>query len=128
VSILPAISELRSASAEQKTAPGWRAVFVGSDALPQNRLTIAYLPGSLEIARIGVPLFIYGRQRMSWPSVPNVTFCGYVEDISEAYIPRQHSCVPYLPTWRYQDQGAGGVRTRRANGRQRRHLRGNAAW
>jgi glycosyltransferase involved in cell wall biosynthesis len=76
---------------KQSTCPkqpnGWHAIFVGSDMLVQNRTAITYLLDLWSTFRIATELRIYGRQKSIWPSIPNVTFCGYVSDIAEAYKP-----------------------------------------
>jgi glycosyltransferase involved in cell wall biosynthesis len=83
---------------------GWRAIFVGSDVLVQNRVTIAYLLDLWSNARIGTTLHIYGRQKGHWPNVPNVTFAGYVADIEVAYEPGSILVYPcFVP---------GGIKTK----------------
>ena len=64
-----------------------RAVFIGSDGLMQNRLTIDHLLGLWERARPDLPLVIYGRQRRPPRQVPGVTWGGYVGDLAEVYTP-----------------------------------------
>jgi glycosyltransferase involved in cell wall biosynthesis len=68
-------------------APPRRAVFIGSDGLMQNRLTIDHLLGLWERARPDLPLVIYGRQRRPPRQVPGVTWGGYVGDLAEVYTP-----------------------------------------
>jgi hypothetical protein len=66
------------------TAP-LRFIFVGTDALTQNRLTIDYL---LELWRkweITAPLAIFGHQVRSVPLPPHVTTPGYVNSLDEIY-------------------------------------------
>lgn len=82
----------------------WRAVFVGSDVLVQNRMTIAYLLDLWSRHKIQTRLHIYGRQKTKWPSVPNVTLCGYVDDIAEAYTPGSFVV--------YQCLMPGGIKTK----------------
>jgi glycosyltransferase involved in cell wall biosynthesis len=72
-------------SAFSSLPPSWRAIFVGSDVLVQNRMTIAYLLDLWSAFKIETPLHIYGRQNGRWPVVANVTFFGYVANIEEAY-------------------------------------------
>ena len=80
--------------------PGyWRAVFVGSDVLVQNRMTIAYLLDLWSTFQIDTKLHIYGRQKENWRDVPNVTFSGYVADIQEAYTPGSMLVYPCLVAW-----------------------------
>jgi hypothetical protein len=67
--------------------PPWRAVFVGTDGLVQNRLTIDHLLDLWQRERIALPLVIYGRQKRPPREVPGVTWAGYVGDIAEAYAP-----------------------------------------
>lgn len=64
-----------------------RAVFIGTDALTQNRLTIDFLLDLWRQERPSMPLVIYGRQKRPERHVPNVTWAGYVKDISEVYAP-----------------------------------------
>jgi glycosyltransferase involved in cell wall biosynthesis len=81
-----------------------RAIFVGSDVLVQNRMTIAYLLDLWATFGIKTELFIYGRQKGDWPEVPNVRFCGYVADIQEAYVPGSIMVYPCLVP--------GGIKTK----------------
>ena len=69
------------------SAPGAtpRAVFIGSDALTQNRLTIDFLLDLWQQERLSMPLVIYGRQRRPLRDVRNVAWAGYVRDVSEVY-------------------------------------------
>ena len=64
-----------------------RAVFIGTDALTQNRLTIDFLLDLWQRERFSMPLVIYGRQRRPERRIPNVTWAGYVKDVSEVYSP-----------------------------------------
>lgn len=73
--------------APSRTAPAWRAVFVGTDALVQNRLTLDWLLGVWEHERPGMPLLICGRQLRPPRAVPGVTWAGYLADIGAAYAP-----------------------------------------
>jgi len=82
----------------------WRAIFVGSDILVQNRLTIAYLLDLWRTFDINTELHIYGRQEGPWPVVPNVIFSGYVPDIRQAY---QRGSVMVYPCLL-----AGGIKTK----------------
>jgi hypothetical protein len=85
--------------------PGqWHAIFVGSDTLPQNQLTIAYLVDLWSATKMKTRLLVYGRQKSRWPVAPNVTFCGYVEDIGDAYKPGSILVCP--------SQLAGGIKTK----------------
>jgi glycosyltransferase involved in cell wall biosynthesis len=104
---IPPIAERADEFAKSIFGPSpsdWRAVFVGSDILVQNRLTIAYLLDLWRTFRIETELHIYGRQEGSWPIVPNVTFVGYVPDIRQAYRPGSVMVYPCLL--------AGGIKTK----------------
>ena len=68
-------------------APPHRAVFIGSDGLMQNRLTIDHLLGLWARARPALPLVIYGRQKRPPRQVPGVAWAGYVRDLAEVYTP-----------------------------------------
>ena len=65
----------------------WRAVFVGSDALVQNRLTIDYLEALWQRYAIATPLVFYGARRRPRARVAHVEHRGHVADIAEAYAP-----------------------------------------
>ena len=64
-----------------------RAVFIGSDGLMQNRLTIDHLLDLWDRARPPLPLVIYGRQKRPLRELPGVTWAGYVRDLAEVYTP-----------------------------------------
>jgi glycosyltransferase involved in cell wall biosynthesis len=63
-----------------------RFVFVGTDKLLQNRLTIRHLIELWQVAQPTVTLHIYGVQQAK-PDVipPNVIFHGFVDNIDEVY-------------------------------------------
>jgi hypothetical protein len=67
--------------------PPWRAVFIGTDTLVQNRLTIDYLLDLWARERIALPLVLYGRHKRPPRAVPGVTWAGYARDIAEVYAP-----------------------------------------
>jgi glycosyltransferase involved in cell wall biosynthesis len=87
VTIPPPVHPVAASTTASNAPPGWRAVFVGSDALVQNRLTIDYLLDLWERAKISMPLFLYGSQKRPPRTVPNVVWAGYVHEIAEAYRP-----------------------------------------
>jgi hypothetical protein len=62
-----------------------RYVFIGTDALTQNRLTLQYLLDLWRRMAPSAPLHIYGRMVRSWPAVPNVFFRGHVQDLADVY-------------------------------------------
>lgn len=66
---------------------GVRFTFVGTDRLPQNRLTIEYLVNLWERARPRAELVLVGRLSREYPSVPNVTYAGFVEGLEKVYTP-----------------------------------------
>jgi hypothetical protein len=98
----PVSADTRSTSPD---SPGdWHAIFVGSDMLVQNRLTIAYLLDLWTTFRIETKLRVFGRQQGRWDTVPNVTFHGYVSNIAEAYQPGSILVYPCLVP--------GGIKTK----------------
>ena len=81
-----------------------RFVFVGTDALRQNQLTIDALIALWAGGRIATPLAIYGEQLRALPLPPGVTMPGYAATIDEIYDGRSILVSPsYL---------AGGLKTK----------------
>ena len=62
-----------------------RFVFIGSDALTQNRLTIEYLIDLWRRHAIATPLVLVGLRASTAPLPPNVTSTGYVTSIADIY-------------------------------------------
>jgi glycosyltransferase involved in cell wall biosynthesis len=62
-----------------------RFIFVGTDGLTQNRLTIDYLIGLWRERRPATPLVIFGKQSRNTSLPEGVTAAGYVESLSEIY-------------------------------------------
>jgi glycosyltransferase involved in cell wall biosynthesis len=62
-----------------------RFVFIGTDALTQNRLTISYLLDLWWRLAPRTPLHIYGRMTRRWQAPPNVRFHGYVDSLADVY-------------------------------------------
>ena len=62
-----------------------RFVFIGSDALTQNRLTIEYLIDLWRRHAIETPLVLVGLRASTGSLPPNVTSTGYVETIADVY-------------------------------------------
>lgn len=62
-----------------------RFIFIGSDALTQNRLTIDYLVALWRSNRIEHELVIFGRQNRRLTLPPHVSTPGYAEDMAEIY-------------------------------------------
>ncbi len=81
-----------------------RFVFVGTDALRQNQLTIDALLALWAAERIATPLVIYGEQLRGLALPAGVTMPGYAETIGEIYDGRSILLSPsYL---------AGGLKTK----------------
>lgn len=62
-----------------------RFVFVGSDSLTQNRLTIEWLLKTWQTHQPATPLAIYGRMRNSYPNTPNVRIMGFAKSLADIY-------------------------------------------
>lgn len=63
-----------------------RFVFIGSDALLQNRLTIEYLIDLWRQYEIRSPLVIYGKMTKTYPSLPiSVEFAGFADTLTDVY-------------------------------------------
>ncbi|AQR61178.1 hypothetical protein BZG35_05570 [Brevundimonas sp. LM2] len=81
-----------------------RFIFVGTDRLTQNRLTIDYLIDLWRRLSPSASLTIYGQQVRDLPLPDGVSVAGYVDDLSVAY--DDHS-VLLTPSFL-----AGGVKTK----------------
>lgn len=81
-----------------------RFVFVGTDALRQNQLTIDALVALWAAERIATPLVIYGEQLRSRALPAGVTMPGYAETIAEVYDGRSILLSP--------SSLAGGLKTK----------------
>jgi glycosyltransferase involved in cell wall biosynthesis len=81
-----------------------RFVFVGSDALTQNRLTIDYLIDVWRRYKIETPLVLYGLRYRELTLPPTVLAAGYVERIEEVYDGRSVLVTPSLL--------GGGIKTK----------------
>jgi hypothetical protein len=101
--IPPPAPVVRAHMIDAPPAP-WRAVFIGTDRLPQNRLAIDFLLALWERNALGLPLVIYGRQLRPQRVIENVFHAGFVTDISEAYTP---NTIVLCPTFL-----AGGIKTK----------------
>lgn len=71
-----------------------RMVFVGADALTQNRLTIDYLFDLWRRERITTPLAIYGLQTRGVTPPPQVSLCGYADALTDIYDGRSVLLTP----------------------------------
>jgi glycosyltransferase involved in cell wall biosynthesis len=69
----------------QPIVPPLRFVFVGTDTLTQNRLTIDYLLRLWRRERIATPLCVFGRQTRRMALPPHVTMPGYVASLKEIH-------------------------------------------
>lgn len=63
-----------------------RFVFIGSDALLQNRLTIEYLIDLWRQYAIRSPLVIYGKMTRTYPNLPaSIEFPGFADSLADVY-------------------------------------------
>jgi glycosyltransferase involved in cell wall biosynthesis len=83
VEVIPPV--IAGASADVADVPITRFIFIGSDGLVQNRLTIEYLVNLWSETRPAVPLHIYGKQNNRYRAVEGVRFEGFVQDVAEVY-------------------------------------------
>jgi glycosyltransferase involved in cell wall biosynthesis len=81
-----------------------RFVFIGSDALTQNRMTIDYLLDFWARRKIETNLTLYGLSYRSLTLPPSVSAKGYVEDIEEIYDGQSVLLTPSLI--------GGGIKTK----------------
>ena len=99
--IPPVIPEVSAAVAN---APITRFVFIGSDGLVQNRLTIEYLVELWAELRPAVRLHIFGKQNNAYPATEGVVFEGFVEHVTDVYAPGSIMLAPSFVR--------GGVKTK----------------
>jgi glycosyltransferase involved in cell wall biosynthesis len=102
VEVIPPPSEPIAPIAPLK--PPVRFVFIGSDALTQNRLTIDYLIDLWKRAKITKPLVFYGLWGRPIELPPEITAVGYVEDLKDVYDGHSVLLTPSLI--------GGGVKTK----------------
>jgi glycosyltransferase involved in cell wall biosynthesis len=81
-----------------------RFVFVGSDSLTQNRLTIDYLIDLWRRYKIETPLVLFGLRGRELSLPPTVLAAGYVERIEDIYDGRSVLVTPSLL--------GGGIKTK----------------
>lgn len=81
-----------------------RFVFIGADALTQNRLTIDYLLGLWRRWNIQTALVIMGLQARHLDLPPNVSVVGYIDRISDVYDGKSVLLTPSMI--------GGGVKTK----------------
>jgi glycosyltransferase involved in cell wall biosynthesis len=89
--------------ATRVSAP-YRFVFIGSDRLAQNRLSIDLLLQLWRQLSPATELHLYGRQQRHDQVLPNVHWHGFVEDASEAYASGSILLLPVVL--------AGGIKTK----------------
>jgi glycosyltransferase involved in cell wall biosynthesis len=82
VAIPPPAAEVSTVGA---VSPPYRFVFIGTDGLVQNQLSIDFLVQLWARLQPSPSLHIYGRQERPPQVTPNVHWHGYVEDLSEVY-------------------------------------------
>ena len=66
-------------------AESLRFVFIGSDSLRQNQLSIDYLIAAWANHGFSVPLVIYGKQKRTYDLPDKVSMPGFVDTIEEVY-------------------------------------------
>jgi glycosyltransferase involved in cell wall biosynthesis len=94
-----------AASAPQPHVPGpYRFVFIGSDKLVQNRLSIDFLLELWQRLSPATELHIFGRQERPNQPIKNVIWRGFVEDVSETYTPGSILLLPAIMP--------GGIKTK----------------
>jgi len=81
-----------------------RFVFIGTDALTQNRLTIEYLTDLWRRRSIATPLVLVGLRASTAPLPPGVASTGYVDSIADIYDGHSVLLTPALI--------GGGVKTK----------------
>ena len=106
VHVIPPPVEIKTFESAMPTT--YRFVFVGSDRLLQNRLSIDYLLAMWRRLGPKTNLHIFGQQERRLPKIAGVCWRGYVPDIAEAYKPGSILLVPaFVP---------GGVKTKVTEG------------
>ncbi len=63
-----------------------RFIFIGTDTLPQNKLTIQRILDLWRSHRPEAEIHIFGHMTSRWPTVPGVIFRDYVPSLVEVYI------------------------------------------
>lgn len=84
--------------------PFKRFVFIGSDRLLQNRLSIEFLVNLWGRASPKSELHIFGNQSQQYKHVPGIVFHGFVKDLDEVYSPGSVLLAPAFLS--------GGVKTK----------------
>lgn len=82
-----------------------RFIFIGSDALLQNRLTIEYLIDLWQEHNLQAPLAIYGKMRRDYPNLPkSIKFAGFASSLNDVYTANSVMLAPSFVK--------GGVKTK----------------
>jgi glycosyltransferase involved in cell wall biosynthesis len=63
-----------------------RFIFIGTDALPQNKSTIQIIVDLWQSLNPAAEIHLFGRMVSNWPVVSGVVFRGYVERLEDVYI------------------------------------------
>jgi hypothetical protein len=84
--------------------PPLRFVFIGTDSLLQNRLTIDWLLDTWQRVKPRTSLHMFGKMRRSYPKIDGVHFEGFVDSLSCVYTPESVMLAPSFL--------AGGVKTK----------------
>ena len=62
-----------------------RFIFIGTDTLPQNKLTIQRILDLWRAVQPEAEIHLFGHMASSWPAVPGVVFRGYAANLSDVY-------------------------------------------
>lgn len=81
-----------------------RFIFIGSDSLLQNRLTIEYLLAAWKRLAPDIDLHIFGKQTGNYQAMERVIFRGFVDSVADAY---EEGSVLLAPSFL-----GGGVKTK----------------
>lgn len=60
-------------------------IFIGTDTLPQNKLTIQLISNLWRSIQPSVEIHIFGHMVAEWPHVPGVIFEGYADSLRQVY-------------------------------------------
>ncbi len=82
----------------------YRFVFIGSDMMVQNRLSIDILLGIWNALKPSTPLHIYGRQVRELRALHNVYWHGFVQHVEDVYVDGSILALPAVM--------AGGIKTK----------------
>ena len=80
--IPPQVAIVRQAQPYTKFS---RFIFIGSDTLPQNRLTIQRILDLWKSVQPEAEIHVFGYMVSDWPAAPGVVFRGYAPDLIDVY-------------------------------------------